>query len=301
MTLSYSINTSNSQAKPWAKAVADPAEDRQRAAADWVQKAQELLFAGQYAQAWAAFQSVFTQYADQQAEAIAALYGMVAASRHLGAPIAPVGGEPVSSGAHAPVWPPANVPTAVSIQAAVAYLTIGLLHNEGKSRDALANIASFERDYPQSALVPYVLLDKALLLEHGGDESAAMQTLQRLATTFPSWPQAPLVQAKLAAHGSNAAEPAGKVLAVRAAPNPFNPSTTIRFEVPAGGPVSLVVYNVAGQVVKKLLNKVYRDVGSHAVVWDGRDAQGRAVASGVYWYRLRVSDQVVVEKMTLLR
>jgi hypothetical protein len=69
------------------------------------------------------------------------------------------------------------------------------------------------------------------------------------------------------------------------APNPFNPSTTIRFVLPEAGRVRLIVYDVTGRVVRTLAN-VQRNAGAHAVVWNGRDDVGRAAASGVYVYRL---------------
>ncbi len=68
-------------------------------------------------------------------------------------------------------------------------------------------------------------------------------------------------------------------------PNPFNPTTTIRFSVPDAGRVRLAVYNVAGQLVRTLIDE-WLSVGEHAAIWDGRDELGRSVASGVYLYRL---------------
>ncbi len=90
-------------------------------------------------------------------------------------------------------------------------------------------------------------------------------------------------------------------LAALAAPNPFNPSTTIYFQVPEAGEVSLVVYSLAGQVVRKLIPGRTLKAGIHDVFWEGRDEQGRPVAAGVYFYRLRAGDRALVRKMTLLR
>ena len=94
-----------------------------------------------------------------------------------------------------------------------------------------------------------------------------------------------------------------KTLAVDTAPNPFNPSTTIRFTLPEQpeSVVSLILYDVTGQVVRRLLQKQALEPGSHTLTWDGRDDQWRAVASGLYLYRLTAGDQVLVRKMTLLR
>jgi len=70
------------------------------------------------------------------------------------------------------------------------------------------------------------------------------------------------------------------------APNPFNPTTTLTYEVPAGGgAVLLRVYDLAGHVVRTLAEG-HRDAGRHELVWDGRDAGGRPAPSGVYLFRL---------------
>jgi len=83
-------------------------------------------------------------------------------------------------------------------------------------------------------------------------------------------------------------------------PNPFNPSTTISFNVARSGFVSIEVYNVRGQKVRSLVSGVY-SVGEHSVVWNGCADDGRSVGSGVYFYRM-VSDGVSeVKKMLLLK
>jgi beta-glucanase (GH16 family) len=84
------------------------------------------------------------------------------------------------------------------------------------------------------------------------------------------------------------------------APNPFNPRTTLRFELPAAGPVRLAVYDVAGRLVRTLLDES-RGAGSHETEWDGRDASGQAVGSGVYLARLEFDGKVMVTRMGLLR
>lgn len=85
-------------------------------------------------------------------------------------------------------------------------------------------------------------------------------------------------------------------------PNPFNPSTTIRFEIgsAAGSTVQLDVYNVLGQHVKSL-RKGELPAGEYNVTWNGTNTQGARVASGVYFYRLQVADEVATMKMVLLK
>jgi hypothetical protein len=67
-------------------------------------------------------------------------------------------------------------------------------------------------------------------------------------------------------------------------PNPFNPSTTIRYELPVPGMVTLKIYNVLGQEVCTLVNEV-QNAGPHVVIWNSQNDAGRSVASGVYFYR----------------
>lgn len=84
-------------------------------------------------------------------------------------------------------------------------------------------------------------------------------------------------------------------------PNPFNPQTTIAFSLKQRGRVRVDVYNVAGQLVKTLLDET-RAAGSHTDVrWDGTDAHGSRVASGVYLYRLVSNEFSDTRKMVLLK
>ena len=69
-------------------------------------------------------------------------------------------------------------------------------------------------------------------------------------------------------------------------PNPLNPTTVIRYDVPSdGGKVTLEVFDVSGRLVRRLVDG-HEDPGRQSVVWDGRDERGSSVASGVYYYRL---------------
>lgn len=83
-------------------------------------------------------------------------------------------------------------------------------------------------------------------------------------------------------------------------PNPFNPSTTIRFGLPQDGRVKLTVYNILGQRIVDLVDGD-RSAGFHAVTWDGRNAHGVAVASGIYLYRLETPLGIQTRKMVLLK
>ena len=83
-------------------------------------------------------------------------------------------------------------------------------------------------------------------------------------------------------------------------PNPFNPSTTIPLIVPAGARnVDLTIYNVLGQPMRQVWTGPLV-AGEYRLTWDGRDAQGRPVATGVYVYRLQVDEQTRTRKMVKL-
>ena len=83
-------------------------------------------------------------------------------------------------------------------------------------------------------------------------------------------------------------------------PNPFNPSTTIRYALPEASPVRLTVYNALGQEVRVLVNEA-QGPGFHSARWDGRDASGRAAAAGVYFYRLEAGPRAAVGRMVFAK
>ncbi len=84
-------------------------------------------------------------------------------------------------------------------------------------------------------------------------------------------------------------------------PNPFNPGTKILFALPHASRVTLLVFDVTGRQVRKLAEGKFTS-GRHQVIWDGKDDNGRQVASGVYFYRLTAgSGFVATRKMILLR
>jgi hypothetical protein len=83
-------------------------------------------------------------------------------------------------------------------------------------------------------------------------------------------------------------------------PNPFNPVTTIEYSVSHGGYAELTIFNVLGQRVRTLVNE-HKVPGRHRAIWDGRNDGGRMVATGMYFYRLRIDSFVSVKKMVLIR
>ncbi len=83
-------------------------------------------------------------------------------------------------------------------------------------------------------------------------------------------------------------------------PNPFNPETTIEYDLPRSEQVSVEIFNIRGQRVA-VLQQGYLSAGHHLVSWNGVDQHGVQVASGIYMYRLRAGDYVETKRMTLLK
>ena len=83
-------------------------------------------------------------------------------------------------------------------------------------------------------------------------------------------------------------------------PNPFNPSTSIEYEVPEQGMVSVKVYNALGQEVRALFRGDQR-AGKHTVRWDGRNNAGSTVSSGMYIYRIDFQGKALAKKMLMLK
>ncbi|MCX5752811.1 MAG: T9SS type A sorting domain-containing protein, partial [Candidatus Krumholzibacteria bacterium] len=83
-------------------------------------------------------------------------------------------------------------------------------------------------------------------------------------------------------------------------PNPFNPTTRIAFGLSAPGHVSLRIYDAAGRLVRALVNEE-RHAANYDESWDGRDSNGRSVASGIYFYKLAAGSFEETRKMALLR
>jgi len=84
-------------------------------------------------------------------------------------------------------------------------------------------------------------------------------------------------------------------------PNPFNPATTMAFELTVAEQVNLRIYDMSGRLVRQLVSGSHHDAGRHEVMWDGRDDQGRTVAAGSYLYRLDAGSYSQSRAMVLLK
>ncbi len=104
--------------------------------------------------------------------------------------------------------------------------------------------------------------------------------------------------------GLEPAMPAAPVAVARLlpnSPNPFNPSTTIRYALERPTRVSVTIHDVSGRLVRTLLNEEPRTAGLHELIWNGMNDRGRHAASGAYFCRLRVAGQTLGRGMILLK
>ena len=82
-------------------------------------------------------------------------------------------------------------------------------------------------------------------------------------------------------------------------PNPFNPSTTIKFSIQNDSYIELVIYNIKGQKIKNLANNEFSR-GNHSIIWNGDDEFGKPISSGIYYYKLNINGKSEVIKKCLL-
>ena len=83
-------------------------------------------------------------------------------------------------------------------------------------------------------------------------------------------------------------------------PNPFNPVTTINYDLPQEGTVRLIIYDVMGREVTRLVNG-FTPAGYHSVRWDAKNQMGESVSAGVYFYHLQSGNFIKTQKMVLLK
>ncbi|MBK7769593.1 MAG: hypothetical protein IPI48_03395 [bacterium] len=131
-----------------------------------------------------------------------------------------------------------------------------------------------------------------------------------MAGRWNSWPGSPAGQPPgrhdpgapvPSATGRPALAPARAIAPAAERAQPFNPSTTIRFDLAGGGSVDLRVFDVRGRLVRTLAAGAIYVQGRHEVVWDGRDERGQAVASGVYVVELAAGNTRQSHQVMLLK
>ena len=83
-------------------------------------------------------------------------------------------------------------------------------------------------------------------------------------------------------------------------PNPFNPITTLRYDLPSDALVTLSIYDMLGKEITQLV-KGLQEAGFKSIPWDATDSMGRPVSAGVYLYQIQAGDFVQTKKMVLLK
>jgi hypothetical protein len=84
-------------------------------------------------------------------------------------------------------------------------------------------------------------------------------------------------------------------------PNPFNPSTKIRFSLPNNEKVRLEIYDIKGKLVNSLIDSEFISAGSHESSWNGKNNRGEKVASGIYLARITTGNYIQTIKLNLLK
>lgn len=95
--------------------------------------------------------------------------------------------------------------------------------------------------------------------------------------------------------------PSGRELDLQAGPNPFNPMTTIKFNLPTTSQVDLRIFDMRGRMVRTLLTGESLASGAQEVRWNGKDDTGRDASAGIYFYRLQTENLQETNRMTLVR
>lgn len=109
------------------------------------------------------------------------------------------------------------------------------------------------------------------------------------------------IEASSAATSAPAAADRAAIQSLISYPNPFNPRTSIRFELGRPASIDLVVYSAAGRVIRTITTGESLGAGSHELSWDGRDDAGGIVSAGVYFARLRADDATQTIRLGLLK
>ena len=128
-----------------------------------------------------------------------------------------------------------------------------------------------------------------------GDPNKAIIALRKTYTSSPTF------GIRSVSHLESAKLIPSKYFLYRNFPNPFNPSTTIKYTLPSATEVQLTVFNVLGQQVRSLVNNQKQSAGFYSLTWNGLNDNGKQLASGAYFYRLRTSNFSKTRKMTLIQ
>ena len=134
--------------------------------------------------------------------------------------------------------------------------------------------------------------DITLYVAGNGANGNLFPTGDRIYTSSVTWTESPV---------SAVGVPLASVVDLKAAyPNPFNPRTSIAYELAKDSRVRLEIFALDGSLVRRLVDR-HEGAGPHTVMWDGMNEQGRGASSGVYLYRIMADGVVASRRMTLVR
>jgi hypothetical protein len=183
----------------------------------------------------------------------------------------------------------------------LAVLINGVCYGASVVDGAIIMIQAYVESIPDGADIQIVGWDGA----KSQATPLALQVYNRDADVF--YPSASIIKedydfyyVKLGESESNTDTPPALTFAVSNYPNPFNPTTTIRYTVPKDGDVRLCIYNTRGQLITTLVNE-HKNLGIHSVVWNGLDDNGNKVSSGLYFTRIVTDGKTLTAKMLMLK
>jgi hypothetical protein len=155
---------------------------------------------------------------------------------------------------------------------------------------------------PLVAGVCGLIRSRAAHLDPAGVRQILLDTGQQLTFDQPIGMKVDALAAMMALEASSAPmPPAPFQLAVQITPNPFNPRTEIRLDLPRDGPVIVTLHDVRGRRVRTLIEGGIQRAGLLRLNWDGCDDTGRALPSGLYVARVKTGGKTAATKMTLAR
>ncbi|MEZ5360436.1 MAG: FlgD immunoglobulin-like domain containing protein [Candidatus Zixiibacteriota bacterium] len=138
----------------------------------------------------------------------------------------------------------------------------------------------------------------AIVMGQGADNLASITQMRANAAEAVTYYES-LIQSPLAADDANPALPA--LLSLKQNyPNPFNPETTIEYTLARSSHATLTVYNILGEEIARPVDG-FQTAGDHTCTWDGKDRNGAAVSSGIYFYKLTVEGGAETRRMILIK
>ena len=175
-----------------------------------------------------------------------------------------------------------------------SYPLIGLTNSEGIWILNLGNLKSAI----SNQVLPYAIGDTIFLQLQGGSNGTGADTIL-ISNTSPQNSGIQEIRTTTHVVESAGTRPDHYYLSANY-PNPFNSSTMIKFGLPEAGHVELSIYNILGQKVITLLNQDLQ-AGNHVAIWNGQEANGQSVSSGIYFYRLKSGGFAQTRKMLLMK